>query len=44
MFEEQAIREMVDVRESDFLSKEFIAWLDPVDETTHIACKVLLFC
>jgi len=44
MFKEQAIRKMVDVSESDFLPKEFIAWLDPVDATTHIACEVFLLC
>jgi len=44
MFEEPPIREMVDIRESDFLSKKVIAWLDPVDATTHIACEVFLLC
>jgi hypothetical protein len=44
MFEEQAIREMVDVRESDFLSKKVFGWVDLVDATTHIACEVFLLC
>lgn len=38
------MREMVDVRKSDILRKELIAWLDPGDATTHIACEVFLLC
>ena len=44
MSEEKPIREMVDVRESNFLSKKFIAWLRSRDATAHIACEVFLLC